>query len=296
MESLQARLETSRGKLLNGGSVFYKPSWFNPEKGGVGWSSEGDGGQIPPPPSPPPGQSTKVSFLLFPVSLPQTSSALTCDREKNTSFDSILQRLYLQKKKKKVKKKKKNLFPGRRQRVEYEPGKLLLIHAKLHSQHRTVFLSVIHPFFRLRRLHIHTHINVYTPTQPTFKEFDPSCSCTRSKETPSFWLKTESTSISGPKSWRLPFLRLLWEASFCCGKSSTMVDVHADVCLITAPLWCGAGFERLAICSHEHFGFVILENLTWKMVFAELHFSADVFFSLLIFCRNPSARFTWDML
>lgn len=30
--------------------------------------------------------------------------------------------------------------------MEYEPGKLLLIHAKLHSQHRTVFLSVIHPF------------------------------------------------------------------------------------------------------------------------------------------------------
>lgn len=30
----------------------------------------------------PPGQSTKVSFLLFPVSLPQTSNTLTCDREK----------------------------------------------------------------------------------------------------------------------------------------------------------------------------------------------------------------------
>lgn len=56
-----------------------------------------------------------------------------------------------------------------------------------------------------------------------------------------------------------------------------------------------AGFERLAICSHEHFGFVILENLTWKMIFAELHFSSNVFF-LLTFCRNPSGRFIWDML
>ena len=45
--------------------------------------------------------------------------------EKNTSFDSILQRLYLA--------KKKSLFPGREQRAELEPGKLLLIHAKLHT-------------------------------------------------------------------------------------------------------------------------------------------------------------------
>lgn len=135
----------------------------------------------------PPGQSTKVSFLLFPVSLPQTSNTFTCDREKNTSFDSILQRLYLQKKKKV--KKKKNLFPGRRQHVEYEPGKLLLIHAKLHSQHRTVFLSVIHPFsgctyFTFTHTeNIHTHpphfqriwtlLLVHTPEKhPHFKNWE----------------------------------------------------------------------------------------------------------------------------
>lgn len=56
------------------------------------------------------------------------------------------------------------------------------------------------------------------------------------------------------------------KASFLFGKSRTMVDVQSDIYLIMAPLWCGAGFERLAICSHGHFGFVILENLTWKMI------------------------------
>lgn len=85
------------------------------------------------------------------------------------------------------------------------------------------------------------------------------------------------------------------EDSFFCGKSRTMADVQSDIYLIMASLWCGVGFERLAICSHEHFGFVILENLTWKMIFAELRFSSNVFF-LLTFCRNPSGRFTRDML
>lgn len=74
-----------------------------------------------------------------------------------------------------------------------------------------------------------------------------------------------------------------------------MVDVQSEMYLIMVSLWCGVDFERLAICSHEHFGFVILENLTWKMIFAELHFSSNVFF-LLRFCRNRWAWFKWDML
>lgn len=58
---------------------------------------------------------------------------------------------------------KKIPFPGRRQHMEQEPGKLLLIHAKLHSQHRTVFLSVFHPYSHCTYFtfthteHIHTH-------------------------------------------------------------------------------------------------------------------------------------------
>lgn len=129
------------------------------------------------------------SAFLFPASLPQTSNTLTFDREKNTSFDSILQRLYLQKKSE----KKKIPFPGRRQRMEQEPGKLLLIHAKLHSQHRTVFLSVFHPFHTVPTSHSHMQ-KIYTPTHPSFKEFVPSCSKhpahahSASRETPSFYV------------------------------------------------------------------------------------------------------------
>lgn len=109
---------------------------------------------------------------------------------KNTSFDSILQRLYLQKSKKKIP------FPGRRQHGEWEPGKLLLIHAKLHTQHRTVFLSVFHPFHAAPTPHSHIQ-DTHTPTHPSFKEFVPSCSkqpaCSHtpspSRETPSFHVK-----------------------------------------------------------------------------------------------------------
>ena len=60
---------------------------------------------------------------------------------------------------------KKIPFPGRRQRRERETGKLLLIHAKLHSQHRTVFLSVFHPFHTAPTSHSHIE-NIYTPTHP----------------------------------------------------------------------------------------------------------------------------------
>ena len=61
-----------------------------------------------------------------------------------------------------MKKKKKIPFPGRRQHMEQEPGKLLLIHAKLHSQHRTVFLCVFHPFHTAPTSRSHIQYTPYT--------------------------------------------------------------------------------------------------------------------------------------
>lgn len=134
----------------------------------------------------PPLLSPKRSFILFPASLPQTSNTLTFGREKNTSFDSILQRLYLQKNMKKIP------FPGRRQRREREPGKLLLIHAKLHSQHRTVFLFVFHPFHTAPTSNSHTK-NIYTHTHYPV----PSIQLTHTfqpEKHPSFHVLTQSSA------------------------------------------------------------------------------------------------------
>lgn len=173
----------------------------------------------------PPGQSTKVSFLLFPVSLPQTSNTLTCDREKIPHLIPFCKGFTC----KKMWKKKKNLFPGKQQRVEYEPGKLLLIHAKLHSQHRTVFLSVIHPFSGCTYFTFtHTeNIRTHPPTTLS-KNLNPPVSA-HSRETPSFWVKIESTStvflVTNPGFCRSN------SSCICCGNGHCF---YCDFCWYTA--------------------------------------------------------------
>lgn len=135
--------------------------------------SEGDGGQIPKEHQHPlpPGQSTKVSFLLFPVSLPQTSNTLTCDREKNTSFDSILQRLYLQKK---CEKKRKIYFlaGGSVWNMSQESCFWFMLNCTLNTERCSCPLFIL--FQAVPTSHSHTQ-KIYTPTHHTFKEFEPSC-------------------------------------------------------------------------------------------------------------------------
>lgn len=105
--------------------------------------------------TPPAVSKTQLSCVS--TSLPQTSNTLTFGKEKIPHLIPFCKDFTCKKIWKKIP------FPGRRQHMEQEPGKLLLIHAKLHSQHRTVFLSVFHPYSHCTYFtfthteHIHTH-------------------------------------------------------------------------------------------------------------------------------------------
>lgn len=110
------------------------------------------------------------SAFLFPASLPQTSNTLTFDREKNTSFDSILQRLYLQKKSEKKKKKSHFLADGSVWNRSQESCFWFMLNCTLNTEQYSCPFFIL---FTLYLLHIHTCRKYTHPPTPVSKNLYP---------------------------------------------------------------------------------------------------------------------------
>ncbi len=128
--------------------------------------------------------SPKLSFLLFPASLPQTSNTLTFSREKNTSFDSILQRLYLQK----IWKKSHFLADSSVWNRSQESCFWFMLNCTLNTEQYSCAFFIL---FTLHLLHIHTYrMHTHPPTLVSKNLYPPvpniQLTHTASRETPSF--------------------------------------------------------------------------------------------------------------
>lgn len=135
------------------GSVFYKQSWFNLARGPQGfwgWDNMVD----------PPCRLQNSAFFCFQRVCPKTSNTSTFDREKNTSFDSILQRLYLQKL---WKKKSHFLADGSIWNRSQESCFWFMLNCTLNTEQYSCPFFIL---FTLYRLHILTHRKyTHPPTQ-----------------------------------------------------------------------------------------------------------------------------------